>query len=195
MGERKVLGLIEHGARVRLVSPTATRKLLELARSEHIEWRARPATPSDLEDAFLVFLATPNSQLHDTLERHARARGILVNRADTPDAGDFIVPSSFRGGNIEVAVFSSGEAPFFARWLRRRLETELSHNLGAMGELMATLRAEIKQLPVDQTRRAELLNSVLESDVLDILRDKGQQAALARARELVAMLCQKDSSV
>jgi len=98
------------------------------------------------------------------------------------------VPASFRAGNIEVAVFSSGEAPFFARWLRSRLEMELSRNLGTMGDLMAELRAEIKQLPVDQEQRARLLNSVLESDVLDILRDEGKQAALQRARALVASL-------
>ena len=96
------------------------------------------------------------------------------------------MPASFRAGNIEVAVFSSGEAPFFARWLRSRLEMELSRNLGTMGDLMAELRAEIKQLPVDQEQRARLLNSVLESDVLDILRDEGKQAALQRARALVA---------
>jgi len=188
VGERKVLGLLEHKARVRLVSPKATQLLMKLAVEGRIEWKARGATVRDIEGARLLFLASSDSALHDELERAARERGIFVNRADAPDQCDFIVPASFRAGNIEVAVFSSGEAPFFARWLRSRLEMELSRNLGTMGDLMAELRAEIKQLPVDQEQRARLLNSVLESDVLDILRDEGKQAALQRARALVASL-------
>jgi siroheme synthase-like protein len=188
VGERKVLGLLEHQARVRLVSPKATQGLMKLALEGRIEWKARGATVRDIEGARLLFLASSDAALHDELERAARERSIPVNRADAPEQCDFIVPASFRAGNIEVAVFSSGEAPFFARWLRGRLEMELSRNLGTMGDLMAELRAEIKELPVDQEQRARLLNSVLESDVLDILRDEGKQAALLRARALVASL-------
>lgn len=188
VGERKVLGLIEHGAQVRLVSPKATPTLLKLAMEGRLEWRAHPARDEDLDGAKLVFLASSDHELHERLQSVAQRKGALVNRADQPEACDFIVPSGFRAGNIEVAVFSSGEAPFFAKYLRRRLEMELSHHLSAMGELMAELRAEIKTLPVSQERRAELLNSVLESDVLDKLRDEGKQAAMARARELVTSL-------
>ncbi len=188
VGERKVLGLLEHEARVRLVSPQATETLKRLAIEGRLEWRARGARPADIVDATLLFLASSDSALHDELEKAARAQGILVNRADAPEQCDFIVPASFRAGNIEVAVFSSGEAPFFARWLRCRLESELSRNLSSMGELMAQLRAEIKQLPIDQEQRATLLNSVLESDVLDVLRSEGMDAAMARARQIVASL-------
>lgn len=186
VGERKVLGLLEHGAKVRLVSPQATPQLRRLAVEGKIEWRARGAQKEDLAGAKLVFLASSDAKLHDELQKAAQEQGQLVNRADAPEACDFIVPASFRAGNIEVAVFSSGVAPFFAKYLRRRLEMELSHQLGAMGDLMAELRAEIKELPVAQERRAELLNSILESDVLDTLRDEGKEAALARARSLIA---------
>jgi len=192
VGERKVLGLVEHGAQVRLVSPKISETLRKLALEGQLEWRARKASVQDLEGATLVFLASSDAEAHAELERAAHERGMLVNRADAPEECDFIVPASFRSGNIEVAVFSSGEAPFFARWLRCRLEMELSRNLSTMGELMAELRAEIKELPVAQERRAELLNSVLESDVLDILRDAGKEAAMQRARTLVASLL-KDS--
>ncbi len=192
VGERKVLGLLSHGARVRLISPKVTDTLRKLALEGKIEWRPKPASSADIEGAKLLFLATPDPQLHNELAEAAVKRGILVNRADAPEACDFIVPASFVAGNIEVAVFSSGEAPFFAKYLRRRLELELSHNLAAMGELMSHLRAEIKSLPVSQEQRAELLNSVLESDVLDVLRDAGMEAALERARALVASLV-KDS--
>ncbi|MGB9691824.1 MAG: precorrin-2 dehydrogenase/sirohydrochlorin ferrochelatase family protein [Candidatus Sumerlaeaceae bacterium] len=193
VGERKVLGLLSHGARVRLVSPQATEALRKLAIEGKIEWRPKAVSVSDIDGAKLLLLASPDAQLHDELAKAARARCILVNRADAPEDCDFIVPASFVAGNIEVAVFSGGEAPFFAKYLRRRLEMELSHNLAAMGELMSRLREEIKVLPVSQERRAELLNSVLESDVLDVLRDKGMDAALECARALVASLV-KDSN-
>lgn len=186
VGERKVCGLRERGIAVRLVSPRATRALMELAIRGEIEWRARKALEEDLDGAALVFLATDDAQVNAQLAEAARRRGLPVNRADDPDGCDFIVPASFRSGNIEVAVFSGGEAPFFARWLRQRLEQELSHVLGDLGALMAQLRAELKGLPISQQERASLLNSVLESDVLEVLRSEGKEAALGRARELVA---------
>jgi len=51
VGERKVLGLLEHEARVRLVSPKATQLLMKLAVEGRIEWKARGATVRDIEGA------------------------------------------------------------------------------------------------------------------------------------------------
>lgn len=185
VGERKVLGLLGRGAKVRVVSPTVTETLRALAASETIKWESREVAASDLDGMALAFAATSCPDTNANLAGEARARGIPVNRADSPDACDFIVPSTFSSGNVEVAVFSGGESPFLSKWLRRRVEQEVSQDLAALGELMARVRTELKQMPISQQRRARLLNSVMESDVIDVLKAQGKDPAFEHALELI----------
>ena len=58
VGQRKVAGLLQSGAAVRLVSPEATPDLREWAQSGRIEWRRRPYQKGDLAGFDLAFAAT-----------------------------------------------------------------------------------------------------------------------------------------
>ena len=188
VAERKIRKLLEYHCDVWLVSPDGTEGLLELEQRGCFRWIKRKAEPSDVEGARLVFIATNDADANHELTTAARARGIPVNRADALEDCDFIVPSSFERGNIQVAILSRGASPALSRWLRRRIENTLDSELAAFSEVFAEIREQIRNLPLTQRQRAALLNTLLESDIFDVLSREGSDAARKHARAIVLHL-------
>ena len=123
VGERKVLGLIESGARVVLVSPTLTTGLATLVAAGRVEHRARGFRRTDLRGCRVVVAATGRATIDRAVAAAARRACVLVNAVDRPRACDFILPSVLRRGQLQIAVSTGGRSPALAREIRRRLET------------------------------------------------------------------------
>jgi cobalt-precorrin 5A hydrolase/precorrin-3B C17-methyltransferase len=111
VGERKVRGLLETGARVRLISPEASPQLRAWAAAGRIVWQPRAYAPGDLAGARLVFAATGEREVNARVARDAALHGALCNVADAPEEGDFHLPALHRSGEMTIAVSSGGAAP------------------------------------------------------------------------------------
>jgi precorrin-2 dehydrogenase/sirohydrochlorin ferrochelatase len=119
----------------------------------------------DRADPALVVAATDDADLNAAIEQTARTRGVLVNRADragSRDAGSVVVPATVRDGPVVVAVGTDGRSPALSRHLRERMEPTVA-GAGAMAELLADLRADLKGQFPPATRR-DALRAVVESD-------------------------------
>jgi precorrin-2 dehydrogenase/sirohydrochlorin ferrochelatase len=114
--------------------------------------RARPA---------LAVAATDDGGLNAAIEREARERGVLVNRTDESggrEPASVVVPATVRDDPVVVAVSTGGTSPALSRHLRERIEPELE-GAGAMAELTAELREELRPLP--PTVRREAIRAVV----------------------------------
>lgn len=126
VAERKVRGLLEVGARVRVVSPEATETIRQWAAEGHLTWEARPYRMGDLLGARLAFAATNRREVNAHVAREAAELGVLCNVADAPEEGDFHLPAVYRGKDVVVAVSTAGADPARARDLRDRIAQLLS---------------------------------------------------------------------
>ena len=74
---RKIAGLLEVGAWVRVIAPTAHLLVHQYVNEEKIEWLKRRYRPGDLRGAFVVFAATNDPAVHDQIwaEGHLRLLG------------------------------------------------------------------------------------------------------------------------
>lgn len=125
VGERKVQGLLAAGATVRLISPTATPTLQQLANAGQLTWLARPYQSGDLTAATLVFAATNQRQVNAQVAADARAHKLLCNVADAPTEGNFHVPALHRHPPFTIAVGSGGLSPKATKALRDRIADSL----------------------------------------------------------------------
>jgi len=169
---RKVLDLIDAGARVKVVSPRMHADLEEAARANAATLRLerREYRDGDLEGASLAFAATDSSAVNRAVFEEAGRRGIFINSADDPPNCSFYLPSSVRRGDFLMAVSTSGASPAYAARLRRSLEKALPENLG---DILAALREARRVLQEDATfsnldfsARGELLKSIVADDAL-----------------------------
>jgi precorrin-2 dehydrogenase/sirohydrochlorin ferrochelatase len=178
---RKVAGLLDAGARVRLVAPRASAQLTALAGAGRLDWERRPYRPGDLHGAFLVIAATDAPAVNRRVAADAHTAGVLADVVDDPGAGGFTTPATLRRGDLVVAVATSGRVPGLAGALRRRLAAQLGPEWGALVELLAEVRG---RLPTADDQAG--WDRLLAPELLARLRAGDRGRARARLAELLA---------
>jgi len=180
IGERRTIGLVEQGARVRVVSPTVTDGIADL---ENVEWVRHQYETDLIDGAFLVIASTNNVDVNRRVVDDCRARNILVSSAGAAEDGDFVVPASIRRGDLVLTVSTLGASPTLASVLREDIAREYGPEWAEMTSIMGTLREELNTRYTTEEGRKQAVRSVLASDgVWEAIRrgDKAKAEALAR---------------
>ncbi len=167
VAERKIGLLIECGATVEVVSPTATQKIVEWASREAIRLARRPVRPTDLAHAFVVFVATDDAQVNQKVAEDVRRAGGLVNVADAPAACNFLVPAVVRHGELTIAISTGGGSPALAKRLRQRLEATIGPEYNAFLAALRELRAQAQRTISDPVERQAIYRRAVDSDLFD----------------------------
>ncbi|MGI9862576.1 bifunctional precorrin-2 dehydrogenase/sirohydrochlorin ferrochelatase [Moorella naiadis] len=182
VSERKVLNLLEAGAKITIVSPQVTRTLADLALASQVAWWRREYRESDLEGMVLVFAATNNPDLNARIAATCHQAGILVNVADNPELCSFNVPAVVRRGDLQIAISTAGKSPALARQLRKQIEAEIGPEYGPWVDFLGELRPFLKTVwPHDPHRREELLRRLAGDEILFRLVARGKEE-LAKER-------------
>jgi len=141
---RKVEGLVEAGARVTVVSPSLTRRLLRLATEAQLRWRPREYVLGDVDGFVLAMVATDDAAVNAAVAAECRERGVLINCADDPVHCSFILPSVLKRGSLTVTVSTGGASPTMARLVREELETLLPSDVSALTDVVAEVRSTLR---------------------------------------------------
>ncbi|WP_225334975.1 precorrin-2 dehydrogenase/sirohydrochlorin ferrochelatase family protein [Halomicrobium urmianum] len=142
----------------------------------------------DRADPALVVAATDDDDLNAAVETAATERGVLVNRTDVQgerDPGSVVVPATVRDDPVTVAVATGGRSPALSKHLRERIEDEID-GAGAMAELTADLRRELKADGASPEDRRAAVRAVARSDAVWKALDSGASNARQKAADVVA---------
>ena len=178
VGERKARLFLDYG-RVRVVSKDFTSGLLEM--KDDLELVATDLSrgfEKYLAGAFIAIPATNDSELNRKIEREASKQGVLINKVD--GVGDVVVPSIIRKGSIAIAITT--EIPALTKYLRLRLEEDLTCNYEVMAKLLAEIRPELKRLIPHQKDRARIIWKILEDEEVWRLLEVSYEKAYMKAR-------------
>lgn len=111
----------------------------------------------DLDGYDLVIAATNNRQLNEQIRNAAKAKGKLVNVADTPDLCDFYLGAIVTRGPLKVAISTNGKSPTFAKRFRQMLEGILPEEVEPLLNNLAAIR---DQLTGDFDEKVKQLNEL-----------------------------------
>lgn len=165
---RKAQGVIEAGAtRVRCVSPA-----FDPAMPESVERVESTYEAAHLDGAGLVFAATDLPAVNDAVVRDARARGVMVSRADADEEtfGDFTVPARWRAGLVTLAV-SAGGSPALAVTIRDGLIKRWDTRWTFLAEMMRALRPRLRNAgDIDPGTRRAILRDLASPEAVDVLK-------------------------
>jgi len=176
VGEPKIGGLLETGARIRVVALNASPTVREWARAGKLELELRAFSAEDLEGAFLAVVATNSRSLNERVYHEAQRRGVLCNVVDVPDLCDFFYPAVVRRGDLQIAVSTSGQSPSLAQKIRQQLEKQFGTGYAAWVAELGETRKLILASDLDKERKLDLLHSLASREALE--------AALAETPEL-----------
>ncbi len=171
VAERRVRGLCNASARVRVVGITATEGILKLADEGAIHLWLRAFEPSDLDGSALVIAATDHAGVNRAVQAAAKCRGILFCGADPHTDSDFIVPAVVRRGDLQVAISTGGNSPAYAVLLRREIEAFLEDGHAGLLDMMAGLRHRVyARFPDAPDRRQAFWQQLVTDDTLALAR-------------------------
>jgi precorrin-2 dehydrogenase len=187
VGERKVMGLLDAGARVRVVSVTLTPTLQAQADAQQIEAVLAPYETAHLADAFLVFAATNQREVNAQITSDAKAHGLLVNVADAPEASSFHVPSIVRRGDFCLSITTGGNNPLLASRLGEELANQFGPEYGPYVELLGQMRDYIKRVTNLPQSRRTAMNRLIDAgtEIRALLRESQGEAAKKVAETLI----------
>jgi len=150
-------------ANVKIVAPEIRREIREIAAVHPaIELVEKHYDLTDLEGIKLVIGATNLYEVNQQIYQDAKAEGILVNVADTPELCDFYLGSTVKKGNLKIGISTNGKSPTFAKRLRAILEEVLPDNTDDILQNLATIRKDLKG---DFEKKMEVLNEITASFV------------------------------
>ena len=160
VGEPKIGGLIDTGARIRVVALEATERVHEWAAAGKIELELRAFTPDDLDGMFLAVVATSSRRLNESAYREAERRGVLCNVVDVPDLCEFFYPAVVRRGDLQIAVSTAGQSPALAQQIRRQLEQQFGPGYAEWVAELGATRKLVLASELDRERKLDLLHSL-----------------------------------
>lgn len=187
VAERKVLTLLACGARVTVISPVLTKKLSYLAQAGALHHRKHRWRPQDLKDAFLILATTNDRKVNAEIALRAHADSRLVNIADDPARCNVIAPSVITRGDLIIAVSTSGKSPALARRIRQELERSFGAEYGKFLKLLGQVREQVQARISSMARRRRILQRLVASDLLTLLRRGKTDLAQKRIRRVVGL--------
>jgi precorrin-2 dehydrogenase / sirohydrochlorin ferrochelatase len=181
----KATALAACGAIVTVMHPDFCEELLALAQSQQITLRYKSYEAGDLAGAFVVVAVSDDPRHSEAIWAEAQERGQLVNIVDLPARCTFIVPSILRRGQLTIAVSTEGASPSLARRIRQRLEPLFPPAYSAYLRLAAAARVHLREQGLSYTRRDTFFGDFFSSEILDLLADENEMAAINATIELL----------
>ena len=166
VGEQKVRSLLDCGAQIRVIAPSASAAVKEWAQSGIVTWLDRPFESTDLDRIYLVVAATSDVEVNHAIYREAQARGILCNVVDDPPYCDFYYAALVRRGQLQIAISTAGLSPALAQRIRKQLEEEFPEEYGHWLEELGSRRAALFQAGGDPEERRQLLHRLATPEAL-----------------------------
>ena len=158
---RRAKRFLDHGACVKLAGNSISKDLTDKGASLYsiddidklVEW------------ADLVVVASGDKKLSQYVADISKDK--LINRADLPQHGNVIVPTSFTIGDVEISIFTNGKSPLMARQLRKKIQSVISDEDILEIEIQDYARQKLKKYIDNQKLRRKYLYEILDDEVID----------------------------
>ncbi len=166
VGEPKIGGLIETGARVHVVALEASEAVHEWAGDGKITLEIRAFASARSRGTFLAVVATASRELNGSIYHEAQQRGVLCNVVDVPEYCDFYYPAVVRRGDLQIAISTNGQSPSLAQKLRQQLERQFGPGYARWVAELGETRKLVLASDLDPKRKSDLLHSLASREAL-----------------------------
>lgn len=175
VAKRRAKKFIEGGSNVILSGKTIPQELLKkgaILEKDNSETSYKKL----VEWADIVVIASGDHELNEYVSSISGEK--LLNRADYPEKGDLIVPTSFYIENVQISLFTDGKSPLMARELRKKIQKSISREDILQIKLQDYSRKILKEEFNDQKIRKEYLYKIIENkDVSNLLKEEKLEEA------------------
>ena len=183
VGNRRTRRFLDAGASVVVIGNHVSEDILDLgATIKPIE-----EVKNWVEWADIVVTASSNHELNQKVADMSGEK--LLNRADDPNKGNLIVPSSFFIGDVQICIFTGGKSPLMSKELRKKIEKVIKFEDILQLELQSFARDILKERVDNQKKRRNYLYSILDDQKIQKLLKEGKlEEAKVCVNELISSI-------
>ncbi|WP_226656899.1 precorrin-2 dehydrogenase/sirohydrochlorin ferrochelatase family protein [Pseudalkalibacillus hwajinpoensis] len=163
---RKIRGLLGCGAILTVISPEMNEDIKKLVNTDNIYLVEREVRASDLQDVFLIIVATNSFEANEFVMNQAGDHQ-LVNASHQADRGNVSLPATLKRGRLIISVFTGGASPLLAKKIRDDLSVQYDESYSERVEYLYEKRLSIKS----ENRSESENRKVLENAVNHALND------------------------
>lgn len=171
VAERKVLSLIDAGAKVLVISPKLTPALKKLANKKKIGYCPKAYEKGNLKGFFLAYSATNDQKVNRDVFNEAKRQGVLLNVVDVPELCNFIVPSVVERGDLLIAISTSGKSPAMAKKIRQQLEKEFGKEYAVFLDIMGKIRDKVLTRSKESDKNKRLFERLVDSPMIEWIKE------------------------
>lgn len=183
---QKLRTLQGYGADITVVAPTLTSEAAVLLNEVQGKWLQQSFEPQHVQNAFVVFIATNNKAVNESVSAAVVANQ-LVLRADDVSQGNMLNQAVVRRGALSIAVCTEGASPSLTRKLKKDFEAQFPLAYAHYVEFLAQARQQIV-IEVASELRRELLQRLVDDRLKELILTNQQQQAEAIVAQWIAEL-------
>ena len=132
----------------------------------HLTLIKRCVQPQDIDDEFVVIMATDDEKVNHDMAELCRQQRILVNVVDVKSDCGFYFPAIIKDKEVVISVSTGGQSPVLAGTIKRNIESHLGRSYGDIAERLGELREQIKaQIDGEEERKKafqQMVRSLLD---------------------------------
>src|ERR1700730_12299887 len=163
----KIAALLESGALITVIAPSAIPDVAQLAAARKIRWLPRKIQTQDLAGAFLVIAATSDTAVNRYVFLESQRLGILCNSVDDPPHCDFYFSAVVRRGDLQIAISTSGESPAVAQRFQQEIDENLDDCIADWLRLVGHARRAIMAKHPPSEERKRLLHLLAYTEICE----------------------------
>lgn len=182
---RTVEALLACDAEVRVIAPSPSPPFGRFRDAPNLTIIRRPLEDGDLEDALLALAVDEDPAVNLQTARQGLEWNVLVSVADELALSDFVVPSFVHRGGLTLALHAGAPSSALARRIGADLEQALGPEYGDFIAALERARERLGREVEDADLRRSLFERLVESDLLEVVRRGGPEAADARIDALL----------
>jgi precorrin-2 dehydrogenase/sirohydrochlorin ferrochelatase len=172
---RKIRTLLLAKARVLVVSPIICQQIKIYQQENKLKWLAIKYNSDVLKNATLVFAATDNQQVQQTISNDAKKAGCLLNNAADPDCSSFHLPAVVQRGDLSITVSTNGASPALAAQIKDELKQQYGAEYGQYVKLLGLIRPfVIKNDNLHQAHK-KLFKKLVQTNILALIKKNDWQ--------------------
>jgi len=183
VAHRRANKFLDNGSKVVLVGNNASKELVD--KGAILEKDNSNKNLKKLVDwSDIVVIASGNHELNEYVSSISNEK--LLNRADYPDKGNLIVPTSFHIDDVQISIFTNSKSPLMARELRKKIQKLITDEDLLQIKLQDYSRDILKEKFDNQKDRKEYLYKILKNnDIKDLLKMKKLEEAKKIAENII----------
>lgn len=161
VARRRLTSLLESEAELTVISPEILPEIADLYKKGKVIWKNKKVSIEDLAEAFLIIIATNDSEVNETVRKNAPVN-CLINASTDAQSGNVHFPSHLKRGKLSIAVSTNGASPMLASKVKSELSTLYDAHYEQYVDFLFEARTLIKKSKLSKEKKESYLREFLD---------------------------------